>query len=89
MKTAVFAALTLVLSVGLAAAKSDDASPAVLNDKALVTTADADTVQRAKPKPRGFTPVYLPKATVADVDLNKDGHISFDELLRHDVTHDF
>lgn len=58
--------------------------------EAALTSSETEDVRREKHQNAGgFAGVHLRAAQVADVDLNGDGHISFDELLRFDVTKDF
>lgn len=83
------AAFALIASTGIAAAQ--EAREHISTPADFVRTAGAsEPAQRDRPRSAsGFAGVDLRQATVADVDLNGDGYISFDELLRFDVTKDF
>jgi len=46
----------------------------------------ADPVKRATSETASLVAVPLPPASIGQVDTNKDGKISFAELLTHDMT---
>ena len=84
--------LALVLLIGTGGMTSAQETGAVSEPmlKASLAVSDTEDVRREKHhNPGGFAGAHLRTAQIADVDLNGDGHISFDELLRFDVTKDF
>ncbi len=86
MKAAITSLLILALSGGVAVAEPSDR--AVIRPTADVK-APADPVRRADPKAVSMGLVTLAPAEVAQVDKNRDGKISFAELLLHDMKFDF
>ena len=86
MKAAITSLLILALSCGVALAETPDRT--VIRPPADVK-APADPVRRADPEAMSMGLVALAPAEVAQVDKNRDGKISFAELLLHDMKFDF
>ena len=77
------AALGLALTSGAAIAEQSALAP--LTDVAQLTSS-TEEVKRDKTKSlKGFGDVDLKAASVADVDANGDGQVSFEELLAFDI----
>lgn len=83
MKIALSALLFLpLLATASVAETAERATFAPVTTKSAVAN---DAVNRAKLKAAAFDRVSLSEATVAEVDADGDGKISFEELLRHDM----
>ena len=87
MKTSVAALLILpLMAAPLAAENADQASFRPVPSQTSVT---ADPVRRADTNRVRMGQVKLAPASVADVDTNRDGRISFEELMAKDLALDF
>lgn len=71
-----------LLATASVAETAERASYAPVPTKSAIAS---DAVNRAKLKAAVFDGVSLSEATVAEVDADGDGKISFEELLRHDL----
>ena len=87
MKVALAAPAVLLVSAVMAAAETSEQSvvPASQSDPVVVV----EPVGRAATPPVALTAAQLEPAEVSDVDVNRDGRISFDELLQFDLRSDF
>lgn len=85
--------LTLVLPVVFAAtvASADAPDPGQRPDREVRPVQDAAVRrnERVTTPQSGFALLALPMAMPSDIDSNRDGRISFDELARHDLPNDF
>lgn len=83
MRPHVLAITALALGAGAAVAEQSTFAP--LTDAVQISSAPEE-VRRDKARAlKAFGDVDLKAASVADVDANGDGHISFEELLKFDV----
>ncbi len=71
------------------AAVADTTGRAEIQRAASVADADGSDVRRAKTEHIVTGGTLLAPASVQDVDTNRDGKISFEELLAHDLNSDF
>lgn len=89
MRKYLLAFIVLAATCGAVSAQEAELAASAEGTVAHVKATEA-SVQRREPGPKeGLPGLRLRMATVADVDLNGDGRIGFDELLRFDVTKDF
>lgn len=86
MKTAITSLLILAAMSGVAL--SDTSERAAFRPAAEVTVA-ADPVRREEAETVSMGQVVLAPAKVAQIDRNRDGTISFAELLAYDIELDF
>ena len=89
MKLHLLAVLLLTTTAGFASAQEAREVSDPLFEVAFTFSETQDLRREKHQNTGGFAGAHLRAAHVADVDLNSDGHISFDELLRFDVTKDF
>ncbi len=82
MRFHVFLIVAILGGAGGALADQGTFTP---TDIAVQSSGESENVRRdAARASKGFKGVQLEKATVADVDANGDGHISFEELFYFD-----
>lgn len=88
-----FITLSVAVFIALAGgtwAQEGRASYEPLIAETVAATSDAEGVRREAGRTgKIIKGLELRPATVADIDLNGDGHISFEELFRFDVKKDF
>ena len=89
MKSALIAIAVFSALSGAAIAQESQSSSKQVSEKRVVPLAVREHVRRDTGHNRAVQGVALRKATVADIDLNGDGHVSFEELFRFDVKQDF
>lgn len=89
MKPHLLTVLLLTATAGFATAQETREVSGPQFEVALTSSKSEDVRRGIHQNKGGFAGVKLRAAHVADVDLNGDGYISFDELLRFDVTKDF
>lgn len=83
MRVHILALLVLAASAGAVVAEQSNFAP--ITDAVQISDA-TEKVRRDKARAlKSFGDVDLKQASVADVDANKDGRISFEELLRFDA----
>lgn len=87
MKVALSVLAVILGSTVMAVAETSERSvvPASQSDPAVVT----GPVSRAATAKLASTAAQLAPAEVSDIDMNRDGRISFDELLQFDLRSDF
>lgn len=83
--TFLIAAIAL-LPVGAAFAETQDRAGFLPLEAGSPSVGETD---RQTPERPGLVPIALPAANLADIDTNRDGRISFAELVRHDLEKDF
>lgn len=89
MNPAFFAVVLSTALTSAAVAQESQSQFEPVPKNVIVPSPDHEGVRRDAGPSRAFQGVALRKATVADIDLNGNGHVSFEELLRFDVKKDF
>ena len=89
MRHAGLAVIALVATTGVALAQQDQKLVPAQDAQAVILTGTAEVTRDDVSQSKGVDGFHLKMASVADVDLNGDGYVSFDELMRFDITKDF
>lgn len=88
-RLSVLLAAVLLLPAGMALAETHDRAGYHPLDTERVNATSGDETERRTVSGAGLARVVLPAALPEEVDADRDGRISFEELARHDLRTDF